>query len=129
LAANVFSSWMARWVFAELAILRIFQQAGWEGRWIDSYRGKYRIGYWGKNVTKELPAQQKTILDLIRDKAGCKGGCFDVFCWHDGSVIFVESKWKRHDRIRQTQKRWLETALNIGFSLDSFLIVEWVLAP
>jgi hypothetical protein len=63
-------------VFAELAILRIFEQAGWNGRWIDSYRNKYRIGYWDDNATKALPTEQQTIFDSIQVKAGCAGGCF-----------------------------------------------------
>jgi hypothetical protein len=77
-------------VFAELAILRIFERAGWEGREIDSYRHKCRIGYWGENVTEPLPPKQFAILDSI--KAGCFGGCFDVFCWRDGAVVFAEAK-------------------------------------
>jgi hypothetical protein len=112
-------------VFAELAILRIFQQAGWKGRWIDSYRNKYRIGYWGQNVTKDLPVEQQAIFDSIRVKTGYAGGCFDVFCWRDGIVMFAEAKWKAHDRIRSTQRRWLEAALDIGTPLESFLVVEW----
>jgi 5-methylcytosine-specific restriction endonuclease McrA len=108
-------------VFAELAILRAFERAGWEGRWIDSYRNRYRIGYWGENVTKELPAEQRAILGSIH----AKGGCFDVFCWRDGAVMFAESKWKDRDAIRETQRRWLEAALDKRLSLESFLIVEW----
>jgi hypothetical protein len=114
-------------VFAELAILRAFQQDGWQGRWIDSYRHKHRVGYWGEHATKALPAEQQAILDGIRVKAGCAGGCFDVLCWRDGTVVFAESKWRGHDRIRSTQRRWLEVALSIGFPLSSFLIVEWAL--
>jgi hypothetical protein len=43
------------------------------------------------------------------------GGCFDVFCWRAGAILFAESKWHRHDAIRPTQRAWLETALNMGF--------------
>jgi len=113
-------------VFAELAILRIFQKAGWRGRWIDSYRHKYRVGYWGENVTEPLPPKQFAILDSIR--AGCFGGCFDVFCWRDCAILFAESKWKGHDAFRSTQRCWLEAALLSVANLSaSFLIVEWSL--
>ena len=111
--------------FAELVILRIFEQAGWEGRWIDSYRNKYRVGYWGENVTKDLPAERRAILDSIQAKGTNSAGCFDVFCWRGKAVLFVEAKWKAHDTIRASQRGWLEAALNEGFRLESFLIVEW----
>ena len=111
-------------VFAELAILRIFQKAGWQGRWIDTYRRKFRIGYWGQNVTEALPPKQRAILDSILSKSGC----FDVFCWREDAVLFVEAKWKSHDAIRATQRRWLEAALDAGLSKDSFLITEWSLS-
>jgi hypothetical protein len=109
-------------MFAELAILRIFEQAGWEGRWVDSFGNKYRIGYWGKDVEKDLPDEQRARLNSIRAKAP---GCFDVFCWRDGLTLFVESKWEAHDAIRETQRRWLEAALDLGIPVKSFLIVEW----
>lgn len=114
-------------VFAELAILRIFERDGWEGRWIDSFSNKYRIGYWGEDTTKDLPARQTAIpsWDSIRALANCEGGCFDVFCWRGGSVMFAEAKWKAHDTIRLAQRQWLQTALDAGIPLDSFLIVEW----
>jgi hypothetical protein len=51
-----------------------------------------------------------------------------VFCWRDGAVIFAEAKRKGRDRIRTTQRRWLEASLDAGIPLDSFLIVEWQLA-
>jgi hypothetical protein len=111
--------------FAELAILRIFEQAGWEGGWIDSYRRQYRVGYWGENVTKDLPPEQQAVFDGIRAKLGCRGGCFDVFCWREGVNAFAEAKRQSHDRIRRSQRRWLEGALDVGVPLESFLIVEW----
>jgi hypothetical protein len=82
-------------VFAEIAILRCFQKEGWDGRWIDNFGGKTkdRLGYWGdaSEIIKDLPAEQKALLERIRKKADCKGGCFDVFCWRDGDVVFAES--------------------------------------
>ena len=118
-------------VFAELAILRAFQRAGWEGRWIDSFRHKYRCGYWGKDqdVTRDPPIERPSIpsWNAIRAIADNRGGCFDVFCWRGKSVLFAEAKWKGHDRIRLSQRRWLEAALSKWIPLTSFLIVEWSL--
>jgi hypothetical protein len=112
-------------VFAELAILRIFERAGWDGRWIDSFGGKFRIGYWTDDATRDLPPEQRAVFDSIQKLAGIKGGCFDVLCWRDGIVCFAEAKRKKRDRIRRTQKRWLEAALSFGLPVTAFLIVEW----
>ena len=116
-------------VFAELAILRIFQKAGWEGRWIDSYRHRYLTSYW-PIVTSDLP-REETISDwqAIRATANCKSGCFDVFCWRDDTFLFIEAKRKAHDKTRATQHRWLQAALDRGLSLESFLIAEWDYVP
>ncbi len=114
-------------VLAELAILRIFEQDGWEGCWVDSYRKRFLTGYWPEPRAKDLPALQKLVFDSIRDKAGGTGGCFDVFCWRDRELRFIESKWKGRDQINDNQRRWLQAALESGISVDSFLIVEWTM--
>jgi hypothetical protein len=110
-------------VFAELAILRIFQEAGWSGRWVDSFHRRYLTEYWPKPVSEGLPEKQQTLLDGIGAKAGGSGGCFDVFCWRNEEIMFAESKWR--DRILETQAKWLEAALDSGISAESFLIVQW----
>jgi hypothetical protein len=112
-------------VFAELAILRIFQAAGWDGRWIDTFGGKTRTGYWGDGVLAPLPAEQELALKTIRNAAGLTGGCYDVFCWRENAVCFAEAKRLGHDRIRQTQLRWLEGAIQTGIPASALLIVEW----
>ncbi len=48
-----------------------------------------------------------------------------MFAWNDKRYLFVESKWIGHDRIKANQKEWLESALNSGAPLNSFLIFEW----
>src|SRR5437660_1144180 len=39
-------SWHGRPAFAELAILWSMMEGGWDGVWIDTYRRKFRRGYW-----------------------------------------------------------------------------------
>ncbi|HEX8399953.1 MAG TPA: hypothetical protein VF644_21160 [Pyrinomonadaceae bacterium] len=113
-------------VFAELAILRIFQKEGWSGVWVDTYRRKYRTEYWNSTTVIDLPSDKKMILDNIYKVAGSIKGCWDVFCWKEESIIFAESKRLSKDKIRETQIRWLEAALNYGLNKEtSFLIVEW----
>ncbi len=112
-------------VFAELAILRIFQNEGWNGVWVDTYRRKCRIGYWGADCLVNLPTDKQLILEDIYKIAGIKSGCWDVFCWKDDEVIFAESKRHKKDKIRPNQVQWLEAALKYGLREDSFLMVEW----
>ncbi len=110
--------------FAELAILWTLRQDGWSGVWVDTYRHKYRTAYWPKNEV-ELPPEQEQLLQGIYSEAGAKKGCLDVFCWRGGEHLFAESKRHGHDRIRDTQRWWLQAALECGLPLTSFLIVEW----
>jgi len=41
--------------------------------------------------------------------------------------VFAESKLKEKDRIRASQRQWLQAALAVGIRLDAFPIVEWSL--
>jgi hypothetical protein len=41
----------------------MLEQAGWEGRWIDSYKNRTLIGYWDDNIEKDLPPKQQALLD------------------------------------------------------------------
>jgi len=51
------------------------------------------------------------------------GGCWDIFAWRGAEVVFVESKQHKQDRVRETQRIWLDSARAEGVS--SFAIVEW----
>jgi hypothetical protein len=111
--------------FAELAILKILQNDGWQGVWVDTYRNKYRTAYFPKDEV-ELPAEQRKLLLDIYGRAGTSKGCWDVFCWRDDvQHLFAESKRQGRDRIRDTQRRWLEAAIKCSLPLASFLVVEW----
>jgi hypothetical protein len=113
-------------VFAELAILRIFQKDGWNGVWVDSYRRRFRKTYWGSETDALLPEEQILLLNDIYKIAGINSGCWDVFSWKKQKVVFAEAKRKGKDKIRENQVRFLEAALSLGLNVDSFLIVEWV---
>lgn len=111
--------------FAELVILDRCLKAGWNGVWVDSYRGRYRTDYWGDDRVITLPAPQDRLIEGIYERAGRRGGYFDVFCWKDDAVLFAEAKRRGRDAIRATQRRWLEAALDVGLPRASLLIVEW----
>jgi hypothetical protein len=114
--------------FAELVILRLLRDDGWDGRWVDTYRRKYRTSYWPKDEV-QLPPVQERLLEKIYGKAGSNTGCWDVFCWKEKTRLFVESKPQGQDRFRKAQRRWLEAAIHCGLPLASFLVVEWSPKP
>lgn len=114
-------------LFAELIILRIFQDDGWEGVWVDTYRRKYRTDWINKNGII-LPPDKMRILVAIYKKLGAKKGCWDIFCWKNDNIIFSESKYSKKDKLRPNQINFLKAALHIGLDKESFLLVEWSLA-
>ena len=112
--------------FAELAILWSLRDAGWDGVWIDTFRQKYRTGYWGAEPV-ELPGDPSHLLERIYARMGARSGAWDVFCWRGPDVLFAESKRRGKDYIRPSQLSFLDAALVTGLRLESFLIVEWEL--
>lgn len=115
-------------VFAELAILGVLQNDGWQGAWVDTYRRKYRTSCNPLNEIA-LPSRQLELLNRLYQRAGLRSGCWDVFCWKDDAYLFAESKWHKRDSIRDNQKQWLQSALAYGLPITSFLIVEWSVSP
>jgi hypothetical protein len=112
-------------MFAELAILRLFQKNGWDGVWVDTFRKKYRTA-WGEEGVVRLSGNRLQLLKTIHRKAGSASGCFDVYCWKDDHVVLAESKRSSKDEIRQSQLAWLEAAMHTGIDARAFLIVEWL---
>lgn len=110
--------------FAELVILRTLMNDGWNGVWVDTFRHKYRTSCSPLNEVM-LPVEKQELLDNIYYQAGLHSGCWDVFCWKNNSYLFAESKRYKHDKIRDTQRQWLEAALGLGLPTASFLVVEW----
>ena len=115
---------MQRPAFAELVVLWTLEHAGWHGVWVDSYRSKYRVGLM-EEAPVDLPPPRKIMIDSLRKKMGKRGGVWDVYCWNDERILFVELKRGGRDRIRSSQRLFLEAALNQKLPLDTFLIVEW----
>ena len=110
--------------FAELVVLNTFVREGWAGVWVDTYRNKFRTEYWPANEV-ELPKEAHDLLQSINTINGSRKGCWDVYCWKDHCFVFIECKAKGKDAIRESQRKWLASAIQSGLSLDSFLIVEW----
>ncbi len=118
-------NWNNEPVFAELAILRLFQSHGWNGVWVDSYRRKFRVGLPDVVDPISIPQEQDGLIKTIRIKTKRSGGCWDVFVWKDSQVLFIELKRKGKDRIQNSQNEWLEASLSSGLNIKNFLLVEW----
>ncbi len=117
--------WNGEPVFAELAVLRLFQSHGWEGVWVDSYRRKFRVGLPDVTDPIELPEKQRELVDSIRAKTGRFGGCWDVLVWKGDVALFIELKRLKKDRIQSSQNQWLEASLAQGLSITNFGLIEW----
>lgn len=122
--------------FAEVAILRAFEEAGWQGRWLETYgKGNMTPGLWrewkpgGSRAQVQVPIADAWVNEKLRVIAEANGntfaGCWDVIAWKGDRLVFAESKKQKKDRMRDTQLRWLEAALKCGCALEDFLVVEW----
>ena len=122
---KVVVNWNDEPLFAELAVLKLFTSNGWSGVWVDSYRRKYRVGLPDVVEPIEIPEIQKELINSIRTRTTKFGGCWDLFLWKDGEVLFVELKRKKKDRIQDSQRKWLEHSLAHGLSSSNFAFIEW----
>lgn len=120
--------WNGEPVFAELAVLRLFQSHGWDGVWVDSYRKKYRVGLPDVAEPTEIPEDKKKLLDDLREKTGRYGGCWDVLVWKNGVILFLELKLEKKDRIQDSQREWLQASTDFGLSERNFAFIEWKLS-
>ena len=122
-------------MFAELAIRSRFVDAGWNSRWACTYgaskQGPKFLSRWADLRLAEQnpdPISDESIIDLLakiyRAHDGF-GGFWDVISWQGSNRVFAESKRTKKDRIQDTQRAWLASALSVGLSIESFLIVEW----
>lgn len=116
-------------VFAEIAILKTFENAGWKGVWIDTYRNKFWTDLPDRTTPSALSGNVVELYERLRAaNDGSRSGFWDVFAWKGEEVVFAEAKWSNKDQIQKTQEAWLGAALSTGLQLQSFLIVEWSLA-
>jgi hypothetical protein len=124
-------------IFAEIAILRLLKTAGWSGRWVSTYatsRARPRLlTSWNDDVPLKCQVSEpiaetmpsELLTRIVKANGEHFAGCWDVFAWKGDVAIFAEAKRHLRDRVRKTQRRWLEAALDVGLSENSFLLVEW----
>jgi hypothetical protein len=116
-------------VFAELAILGLLNDSGWDGVWVETYGGIHFLNdmptSWKlspQNIS--IPLDKEALLHNIL-KIGKTTACFDVFAWKGKEVLFCEGKHKGKDRLTNAQTKFIEGALACGISVQSLMIVEW----
>lgn len=130
-------------LFPELAVLRVLEKDGWNGRWVSTYSA-------GKEVWKYLtewkdvprdeqrtrPLEDAEPRQLIARIAGFNKprrykGCWDVFAWRAPEFAFFQCKRgapKDTGVISNDQQEWLRSALYVGnrqVTEQSFCVVQW----
>ena len=114
---------------AELAIVHHLRAGGWDGVWVNAFRGELRTQWFPAPAARRLaevgaPGWAVEIFECLRAaNGGTLSGFFDVFAWREpGRAAFVEAK-VGPDRIKPTQLRFVEIALRFR-GLEEFMIVE-----
>jgi len=114
---------------AELAIVHHLQAGGWNGVWVNAFRGELRTQWFPAAAARQLAEvgapgwAVETFGRLRAANGGTLSGFFDVFAWREpGQAAFVEAK-VGPDRIKPTQLRFVEIALRFR-GLEDFMIVE-----
>lgn len=124
--------------FAELAIADFFKQQGFETRWAETYG--YGNGLplflseWRDKPLKDQtnhPIDEAWVTEMLKDIAKLNGesfsGCWDVIAWKDNRLYFIESKRRKKDGLRDTQRHWINSAMRYGLAPENFIVIEWVL--
>ena len=114
---------------AELAIVHHLQAGGWDGVWVNAFRGELRTQWFPAPAARQLaavgaPGWAVEVFGRLRAaNGGTLSGFFDVFAWREpGQALFVEAK-VGPDRIKPNQLRFVEIALHFH-RLADFMIVE-----
>ena len=115
--------------FAELVILRILMERGWNGVWVETYGGTHYLrtmpSEWAlKSEHVSIPEDKEAILKKIWSMAKTTA-CFDVFAWNGEEILFCEAKRTGKDKLTDAQVRFIGGALESGVAPESLLIVEW----
>ena len=128
-------------LFAELAILRLLEREGWEGRWIHTTsKGEIStyLTEWRdvpRQEQKSRPIQHdgaRALLYAIADRSGNRyNGCWSVFAWRENSYLFFDAKRqspKEKETVKAAQAAWVRAALSLRqqpMTARDFAIVQW----
>ena len=123
--------------FAEVAVLRLFEEEGWQGRWVETYSYRKHPRLWrewnaaGPSAQAHVPIEEGWVNERLHAIAAVNGnsfsGCWDVVAWRNERLVFAESKKSGKDKLRNTQLHWVESARRCGVGTEDLLVVEWEL--
>lgn len=107
----------------EFIVLTLLRRDGWEGVWTKNFGG---AAFWtAPSVEMAIPSEAMEVFEGLKKIVG-KGGFWDVFAWRDEVFLFVESKQRAKDKLRENQLRWLEGGLQadcqIGFAIAEYTL-------
>jgi hypothetical protein len=111
--------------FAELAVLQMFVREDWQAVWVSSFQRKYYQAY---STCISPPSVLKAVLERVAGAQQYPNGAWDLCCVRGTDVLFVELKRAKRDWLREAQLNWLRKSMEVGFTLDNFLLVEWTLS-
>lgn len=116
-------------VFAELAILELLIDSGWDGVWVETYGGVHFLKdmptSWKLSKHNiSIPPDKEVMLRNIW-KTAKTTACFDVFAWKGSEILFCEGKHKGKDKLTKAQIKFIEGVLACGVPAQSLMIVEW----
>ena len=115
--------------FAEIVILRLLLDYGWEGVWVETYCGTHYLrsmphAWTLKSGHVSIPQDKQNLLQKIW-KTAKTTACFDVLVWHGDQLLFFEAKRRGKDKLTSAQIRFIKGALACGMPPTSLQIVEW----
>ena len=97
--------------WAEIVVVRLLERSGWGSAWVKNWGG---CAFWRDVKTRSIAPNTKRAVSTGVTLTGARGGCWDIVAWRDDDAMFIESKQRRRDRLRPTQRIWLETAMGCG---------------
>ncbi len=130
-------------LFAELAVLRLLESDGWEGRWVNTYSARGEVWKFltewrdvPRAEQKNRPIEEAEPRQVLARIAGLNKparykGCWDIFAWNGSDFVFLTCKRttpKHKDLTKTEQEDWLRSALYLGdprVSVKSFCFVQW----
>lgn len=129
-------------LFAELAVLRLLEQAGWNGRWVNTYSGRGEVWKYltewtdvpreeQRNRVLEDPEPRQLLARVAQmNRPARYAGCWDVFAWRDAEFAFLNTRktGPKPAQLLTNQEDWLRSALYVGderLTLRSFCVVQW----
>lgn len=131
-------------LFAELAVLRLLEREGWQGRWVITTGGAH--GEISKLVTrwqdapradqKHAPIEDAAPRQLLAgiahaNKPARYAGCWGVFAWRGAEYLFLECRrvsGSKVDPVKAKQVEWMRMALASQPGVlrsTSFCMVHW----